>query len=362
MTSLSELGEASLGVWMRSDAIPILGRGRVDRLVAQGTWHSPWPGVLADGGTDLDPRQRAVAAVLASGGTVDVDQEQDDQEYDDASPLPAGAAGGRRPGRAVVCLRTAARVHRLPLIDDDDPATGADEHRLDHVHVPSHLRDLVVTAPPGTGRLVGNRFVPAPPRVLHRHQLALCADEVERTAWGLWVTTRARTLYDCAGVLTHEALVCAIDAALHRRLVTSSALVAMAERHHGEQGAPAFRAALEVADGRAESVAETLARLVLQPVLPGLEPQVKIYDDRGDILARVDLGDRAAKLAVETDGKRAHAGERMVAKDNRRDRGTRGQGWWTERATWWDCRRGQAALRQRVVGEHRRLMARPARP
>lgn len=360
MTSLSELGDTSRGVWTRSRAIPVLGRGRVDRLVAQGTWQSPWPSVLADGGTDLDPDQRAAAAVLASGGTVDV--EQDQQEYDDARPPAAGPAGGPRLVHVVACLRTAARVHRLPLIDDDDPATGATEHRLDHVHVPWHLRDLVVAAPPGTGRLVDNRFVTDPPRVLHRHQLALWADEVEQTPWGLWVTTTARTLYDCAGVLTHEALVCAVDAALHRGLVTSSALAALAERHHGELRAPEFRAALAAADGRAESAPETLARLILQPALPELEPQVKIYDERGDVLARVDLGDRVAKLAVETDGKRAHAGERMVAKDNRRDRRTRGQGWWTERATWWDCRRGQAALRQRVVGQHRRLMARTARP
>ncbi len=43
------------------------------------------------------------------------------------------------PSRAVV---QAARVHGFPLIDDDDPATGAQEHLLDHVAVGVHATVL----------------------------------------------------------------------------------------------------------------------------------------------------------------------------------------------------------------------------
>src|SRR5213079_1378479 len=44
----------------------------------------------------------------------------------------------RRKLRAVASGRSAARVWGLPLIDDDDPATGASEHRIDDVAVWYH--------------------------------------------------------------------------------------------------------------------------------------------------------------------------------------------------------------------------------
>src|SRR5207253_2398666 len=103
-------------------------------------------------------------------------------------------------------------------------------------------------------------------------------------------------------------------------------------------GVRRFRAAVALADGRAEAPTETLARLLLLPVVPSLVPQVRILDRYGRIVARLDLGDEAAKLAVELDGKRGHSGDAMVAKDRRRDRRTEAYGWWTERGTWYDVR------------------------
>lgn len=77
---------------------------------------------------------------------------------------------------AVACGRTAARFWELPLIDDDDPATGAAEHVHDDVTGWAHLRD----------QEYGDRF-------LHRRRLTTSTDDVVLTRSGLWVTSLQRT-------------------------------------------------------------------------------------------------------------------------------------------------------------------------
>lgn len=120
MVDVSGLGHATSGVWTRAQALVLLRPGQVDELVRSGTWQVLWRGVYADGGIVVAPEQRAIAAVLAVGGA--------DQ------PSAAGAGDGQRP-RTAASARTAARAWGLPLIDDDEPATGAVEHLLDHVAV-----------------------------------------------------------------------------------------------------------------------------------------------------------------------------------------------------------------------------------
>jgi hypothetical protein len=133
----------------------------------------------------------------------------------------------------------------LPLIDDADPGhrrrRAADPTTCTYWSRPDSAlrRSGPATTPPRTGGFV----------VL---------------ASGLVLTSPARTLVHCARLLSHEALVCAVDAALHRDLVTREQMVAAAVGHRGEPGAPALRRAVALADGRSESPAETLARLLLR--------------------------------------------------------------------------------------------------
>jgi hypothetical protein len=148
---------------------------------------------------------------------------------------------------------------------------------------------------------------------------------------GLWVTTPLRTLVRCASLLTFHALVCAADAALRTRHVDAEGLAAAAERRRGQRGAVVLRRPAGSADGRAESPAESLTRLLVLPALPAFEPQVELFDHAARLLARFDLADRAVRMAVEAAGKAGHAGELMVAKDRRRDRRTEALGWHTER-------------------------------
>lgn len=311
---LSRLGQRTVAVWTRAQALELLTAGQVATLLRDGSWQSPWPGVLADSGYALAADQRAVAAVLASGG----------------------------PSGVVAAGRTAARVWRLPLVDDDDPATGAQDHLHDDVLVRWHGSAL--TRSDEHGRV----------RVLHRRRAALQAQDVREHPSGMAVTTAARTLFDLSGVLTLEALVCAVDDSLRRRLVSGTELQELARRHAGHRLVRRFRAAVERADGRAESPAESLVRLLLRDALPGLVPQVEVRDGHR-VVARLDLGDERLRLAVEADGRRGHAGEAMVARDRARDALTGRLGWTTERVTWFEVRRRADWTRDRVVATARRL-------
>jgi hypothetical protein len=324
VTDLSPLGAATRAVWTRADALALVSRGRIAAAVRDGEWQIVWEGVYADGGIVLDAEQRAFAAVLASGG-----RGQELAHW-----------------RAVASGRTAARVHGLPLIDDDDPATTAKDRLID---------DVISQRPGELSRKTGEETY-----VLLRRQRALAPGDVVRLTSGLLVTSIARTLFDCASVLSHEAVVCVIDNALHRELVTADELAVFASARTGQAGCEAFRRALALADGRAESPAETLTRLLLLPHLPRLEPQVRLHDRYGRQVARFDLGDRVARFAVESDGKRGHSGEQMVAKDQARDRQTRGRGWRTERVRWFELRCRQPQLIARIVASHQEWMSRAA--
>lgn len=321
MTDLSTLGATALGVWTRRQALLLLRPGQVDGLVRTGTWQVLWRGVYADGGYEVTAEQRGLAAVLATGAE---------------AAVPPGP--GRTRLRAAACGRLAARVWQLPLIDDDDPATGACEHLIDDVAVDRHI------APQTYDK---RRLIPRQPR--------LGRSDLVRLSSGLWLTTPLRTLVDCAALLQPEALVCAMDAALHREQVSTVALELAAHARGGARGAPTLRNAVERADGRAESPAETLARLLLLPVLPGFEPQVRLLDAAARVVARFDLADRAVRLAVESDGVRGHAGAQMVAKDRRRDRRSEALGWTTERVRWFELRREQETFVRRIRARHAEL-------
>lgn len=308
--NLSSLGATTCGVWTRAASLSLLSAGAIRALLDAGVWQVVVPGIYADAGHVPTVEQRAYAALLASGGA---------HQPKRGSPVRVAAAG-----------RTAARCWGFPLIDDDDPATRAHEAGVDDVHVRGGGRTRRTT--------MGE---------LRRHDLVLRPGDLQRLPSGLVLLSPVRTLVHCASLLSHEALVCAMDDALHREVVSADDLDAAAALHAGEPGAPALRRAVAAADGRAESAAETLARLLLQPVIPRLEPQVRLHDDWGRILARFDLGDRRARFAVEADGKRGHAG--MAAKDRRRDRSSRQHGWHTERLTWWELRCRQNLVLHEMV-------------
>ena len=307
---LAGLGEGQRGVWTWAEAVAAASRGAVQARLRSGEWQSVWPGVLADGGFSLSRWQQTQAAVLAGG--------------------PGATAYGR----------TAARYWQLPLIDDDDPATGAQQHLLHDVASVGCRRRR-----DGRG---GALLLPA--------RLALADSEVDGSR-ALRVTRPLRTLWDLARLLTHEALVCALDDALRRGLVDRAQLQREVRQRAGHPGAVAFAHAVRQADGRAESPLETLGRLLLLPGLPGLVPQHEVLDDVARLMARIDLADPAACFGVETDGRSVHDRPQAVAADRWRADRLAGQGWVLVRVTWFDVRVRPAATLARVLRSRARSIS-----
>ena len=297
-----DLGTATGGVWTTADARAAgLSDDHVRSRVSRGLWQSPRRGTFCDGGVVPDPVMRAAAAVLVAR---------------------------RQSRRAVAIGRTAARVWGLPLVDDDDPATGRYEIEHDDVWVSS-----------------GQTRNPT----LHSRRTVLPAEEV---GWvrGVPVQSLRSTVAELASALRPDALVCVIDHVLHSGVMTHHELERLLDRRAGHPGVCALRAALAVADPLAESPHETLTRLLLKPLLPGLRSQVRVRDGAGRVIARFDLGDEHLRLGVESDGAAAHRGR--AAQDRRRDFRT---GWSVERCTWYETRCEQAQLVQRVLQTASRL-------
>jgi hypothetical protein len=339
MPDLSSLGVGTSAVWTRERALTLLGSNAIDRKLGT-EWQSPYPGVFADAGYDLDPVQWATAGVLASGG----------EGQPELIGRPDGTGRMAIRVRAAACGRDAARVWGSPLIDDDDPATGGNERFVHDVHVWARAAHLQAPTRPGEERA----------HVLNRHTLVLQEGDLVQHWSGLWLTGPLRTAMDCCLLLPFEAAVCVVDDGLHRGLFSEAQLHEALRRRAGHPGVETQRAVAEAADGRSEAASETLVRLILKPDWPELEPQVTVYDERGYPLRRYDLGDRTIKLGVESDGKRGHAGELMVAKDQSKDRSAWGYGWSTERTRWFEIRRQQAQLRARILATRDRLRARAA--
>ena len=296
------LGAATGGVWTAEQARAAgLSGDEVQGACERGEWQVLRRGVYLDGGVSPGTSHRAWAAVLSAGG----------------------------PERAVAVGRTAARLHGLPLVDDDDPATGRCERRHDDVAVARALH---------------------PRPTLHAHRWSCARGDLGRIG-GCPTTSPLRTLWDLRLVLRPDALVCALDDALHRGLVARADLEELVEHSARVRGAVAFRTAVSSSHGRAESPLETLVRLAVRPVLPGVEPQVEVRGPRGELLARIDLGVRALRLGIEADGG-THHGAVSLAADRARERRT---GWTFERVTWAEVRRSPERVRARVAATAERL-------
>ncbi|EMD22603.1 endonuclease domain-containing protein [Amycolatopsis azurea] len=86
------------------------------------------------------------------------------------------------------------------------------------------------------------------------------------------------------------------------------------------------RHALRLSDPRAESPPESEVRIVLAAGGITATPQVEVFSRTGHFIARLDLGDKEHKVAIEYDG-RWHNTPEQRAHDRRRRRRVEAEGW-----------------------------------
>jgi very-short-patch-repair endonuclease len=199
-------------------------------------------------------------------------------------------------------------------------------------------------------------YLPADARVRDRELVvvrscSLPADEAIRTRYGT-ATSPARTAFDIARLPDLLESVPLLDALAKHTGVTRRQVEAVADRYAGARGVRRVGRALELVDPRAESLRESRLRVTL--VLAGLprpESQVRVYNDAGEFVARLDLGWPNLKLGLEYDGA-YHDDPAQIALDRARLNALHAAGW-----TVLVIDRSQLARPDEVVALVRRLLA-----
>jgi len=146
--------------------------------------------------------------------------------------------------------------------------------------------------------------------ILHSDELL---DEEITLVAGIRVTTPARTAFDLGrrgapgrrGDLrrcTPTAAVVAVDALMNATGCKPADIAVVVDQHAGARGVVQARDVIELADGGAESPQETRTRLILTTAGLRPETQIEVYDDSGCFVARLDMGWRPWRVAVEYDG------------------------------------------------------------
>ncbi len=255
---------------------------QVERRVERRRWHRVVGAVLAAAPGPVSPQARAWAVRL------------------------------QRP-EAVVVLRTAALLWRLPVADDG----------LAHVRA---------------GRGVRGRSLRLQTGPLDDTDVVTFSD-------GLRLTDRRRTLLDCLALLPFDEALDLYAWASTRRLVDRAELAAELRARFGRPGAGQLRRLLAVTRGGAVSAAEVrLHSMLRRGGITGWRAGVCVADAAGPI-AVVDLLFEEARLVVEVDGERAHSGREAFVRDRNRQNRLVNAGYRVLRFTWWDLtNRPQAVL------------------
>lgn len=165
-----------------------------------------------------------------------------------------------------------------------------------------------------------------PPGIVVRRERISAMNIVELA--GLPVTSPARTAFDLGRHLPRNTAVTHLDALSASTGLVSTDVQPLLTRYRGARGIRLCRNALSLMDGGAQSPRETWLRLLLiDGGLPRPVTQIQVRDAAGYVLAYLDLGWEAPKVAVEYDGDQHRTDRRQYVKDIRRWEMVEDLGW-----------------------------------
>ncbi|NHA67871.1 hypothetical protein [Phycicoccus flavus] len=147
-----------------------------------------------------------------------------------------------------------------------------------------------------------------------------------------WVTSKARTVHDCAALLPFDEALCVLDSALRFGDVSPVDLHDLTEVPPRMR--PRIQRVLDCGSDLAFGPFETVLRAIALDV-PGLDvrPQVAIRDADG-FVGRVDLADERLRIVIEADSHAFHAGAADFARDCERYSRLTCDGWIVIRVPW----------------------------
>lgn len=191
---------------------------------------------------------------------------------------------------------------------------------------------------------------------VHRTRTLTRADVGEQA--GIPVTRPARTLLDLASVLDRMALEAALDSALRDGHVSAGHLLRRLDAigSRGRSGTAVLQELLH--DRRHGRPHESAREAALAAMLDraGSPPMVRQYELRaadGVLVARFDLADPVARVAVEFDSYRHHFGRQAWRRDQGRHNRATALGWLVFHATEDDLRGPARDALCQAVGEAR---------
>jgi len=217
---------------------------------------------------------------------------------------------------------------------------------------------VAITVPPGT------RIGPYGRANVIRHSAELPAEHVTRL-YGMPVTTAARTVIDIARMSTFMEGVVVADSALQERHASKTELRRVLARCERWPGIGQARNVVDFADGLAESVLESCARITFRDQgLPPPELQVHIAGRDGRLIARVDFCWRHCHTIAEADGLAKYESGGKAIAELKRDRLLREAGYEVVHFTWQELFGDPVLVATRIrtaFDRARRLAANPSR-
>lgn len=245
--------------------------------------------------------------------------------------------------------RLARGVYGLPGLGQDRLAAFGYDGVVSHTSAAAALGLPLLVRPekPHITVPVNRRVRRGRPAVLHWAPVP-AAERVDR------LTALLRTVVDCARILPFGEALAVADAALRTGQLSRDELEAATTAMRGP-GRPNAVLVAAAATARAESFLESILRsLLLTAGVDGFEPQVVV--DTGGVRARVDLGHRPARLALEAEGFEFHGSPSDFAADCRRYDDLVAAGWLVLRFTYqqvigdpvWVVNTVRSALAQRL--------------
>jgi hypothetical protein len=134
-------------------------------------------------------------------------------------------------------------------------------------------------------------------------------------------TMPARTLVDCAGILSFKALCKLVDTTFYRQLTSPAKVYRAAAAMRGKKGWKQLKAAMEVWDDAIRPGSPAEARALRWFHRSGVqipERQYEIFDENGRLVARTDFAWPGVMKLMEYDGEEFH-GPRQALTDAQRE-------------------------------------------
>ncbi len=177
---------------------------------------------------------------------------------------------------------------------------------------------------------------------LHR-----CRTPVEHIqSWcGLPVTSPTWTALSLARALSRRHAVVVVDSALRAGGCTVAQLRAALPALARLRGCVQARAVVDLARPGTDSCQETRTRMALvERGLPPPDVDMRLYDDRGRLLARGELGYRNELIWIEYDGFAVHTERQAFRRDRSRQNWLVNRGWFVLRYADADLRHGETRM------------------